>query len=321
MQKVIGYSVLTASLLLSGCGNKNNNGKIETMGTLEAKYVTVSAKTAGEVKKFIYEEGDNIKTGDTLLVIDTEGAEIQVRNVQAAVDLAKAQLLILQNGSRKEDIGVVSAQLEQAHINFDLAKKDKDRYEFLLSNGTATKRQYEDVLSRYEIAEQQLKSAQENMQKIKNIARPEEILQAKARVDQSIAILDAAKKQLRDAAVISPIDGILVKKFVERGETVAMLSNLVKVSDLSKIELMLYVSETELAKVRLGAKVDVRIDSFKDKTFAGKVVYISPESEFTPKNIQTKDERTKLVFGVKVEIPNPAMELKAGLPADAFIYE
>ncbi len=321
MQKLVIFFIFAAVLLSSGCGTKNTKGKIEAMGTLEAKYVTVSSKTVGEVKKFAFEEGDKIKTGDTLLVIDTEGAEIQVRNAQAAVDLTKAQLLILQNGSRKEDIGVISAQLEQSRINFNLAKKDKERYELLVANGTITRRQYEDVLSRYEIAGQLVKSAQDNLQKINNIARPEEILQAKARVDQSVAVLDAAKKQLRDATVVSPIDGILVKKFVERGETVSMLSNLVKISNLSIIELMLYVSETELARVKLGAKVEVTIDSFKDKSFIGKVVYISPESEFTPKNIQTKDERTKLVFGVKVEIPNPGMELKTGLPADANIYE
>ncbi len=319
MRKVSTGMILLALLMLAACSSKNNNGPVEASGTLEAKYVTISAKTAGEVKRLTLEEGDNIKTGDTLVVIDKEGLEIQVRNTEASLALAEAQYLLLQNGSRKEDIGMAKAQLQQAQVSLDMAKKDKERNETLFASQAITKKQMEDVQLRYELAEQQLKSAQDNNLKIKNIARPEELQQARARVEQARAVLDAAKKQLRDATIVSPITGVLVKKYVEQGETVSLLSNLVKVSDLSKMEMMLYVPETDLGRVKLGAEVAVKIDSFKDKSFKGKVVFISPEAEFTPKNIQTKDERTKLVFGVKVEIPNPGMELKAGLPADAVI--
>jgi HlyD family secretion protein len=97
------------------------------------------------------------------------------------------------------------------------------------------------------------------------------------------------------------------------------MSSLVKISDLSKVDLVIYVSEEELGLVKQGQKVDVTVDSFKDKVFSGTVVFISPEAEFTPKNIQTKDERTKLVFAVKIKIDNPAFELKPGMPADAEI--
>ena len=319
MRKLIFGSLLLFALLFTACSSKNSNGSIEASGTLEAKYVTVSAKTAGEVKWLSLEEGDKVKQGDTLAIIDREGFEIQVRNMEAALSLAEAQYALLQNGSRKEDLGMAKAQLQQAQASFDMALKDKNRNETLFASQAITKKQMEDVQLKFELAEQQLKSAQDNNMKIRNIARPEELQQAKARVDQSRAALDADKKQLRDATLICPITGIVVKKYVEQGETVSLLSNLVKVSDLSKMEMMLYVSETELGRVKLGADVDVKIDSFKDRSFKGKVVFISPEAEFTPKNIQTKDERTKLVFGVKVEIPNPGMELKAGIPADAII--
>lgn len=99
----------------------------------------------------------------------------------------------------------------------------------------------------------------------------------------------------------------------------SMLSNLFKISDLSKVELVIYVSEEDLGKVKLGQTADISTDTYKDKSYEGKVKYISPEAEFTPKNIQTKDERTKLVFAVKIEIPNPNFELKAGMPADAVV--
>ena len=98
------------------------------------------------------------------------------------------------------------------------------------------------------------------------------------------------------------------------------MSSLVKISDLTNVELYIYVSELELGKIKLGQKAEVSVDAFKDKKFEGKVTYISPEAEFTPKNIQTKDERTKLVFAVKIELPNPDFGLKSGMPADAKIF-
>jgi HlyD family secretion protein len=122
-----------------------------------------------------------------------------------------------------------------------------------------------------------------------------------------------------DCYIISPIDGFVVKKFVEKGETVNQSTSLFKISDLSTVDLIIYVSEEEMGSVKLGQKADVKVDAFKEKVFEGKVIYISPEAEFTPKNIQTKDERTKLVFAVKIKIKNPDFELKSGMPADATV--
>jgi HlyD family secretion protein len=99
----------------------------------------------------------------------------------------------------------------------------------------------------------------------------------------------------------------------------SMMTSLFKVSDLSQVELVVYASEEDLGKVKLNQRAEIKTDSYEDKIYEGKVIYISPEAEFTPKNIQTKDERTKLVFAVKIKIPNPDFELKAGMPADAKI--
>jgi HlyD family secretion protein len=165
----------------------------------------------------------------------------------------------------------------------------------------------------------QLNSAKENLRKIQSIIRPEELKQAKANYDRIKANVELIKKNLNDCYVTSPIDGIIVKRFVEKGETVTNLSSLFRVSNLYQVELLVYVNEQDLGKVKLGQQVDITIDAFPNKIYEGKIIYISPEAEFTPKNIQTKEERTKLVFAVKVRIGNPNLELKAGLPADARI--
>ncbi|MGA7836654.1 MAG: efflux RND transporter periplasmic adaptor subunit [Ignavibacteriaceae bacterium] len=306
--------------IIAGCGNGNDSNKIEASGNIEATKVVVSAKVGGQIEKLNFIEGDKVRTNDTLLVIDSEALQIQLKQAEAARELAGAQLQLLRNGARKEDIQSAEAMKEQAKISLDQAKKDKERMDQLYVAKTISEKQHEDAVNRYSSMQQQYKSARENYDKLLKFARPEEIKQAMARVDQTIANENLVKKHIRDSYVVSPISGFVVKKYFEAGETVAPMSSLLKLSDLSKVKLLIYVSEKELGKVKLGQEADVTTDSYDGKKYGGKVIYISPEAEFTPKNIQTKDERTKLVFAVKIEIPNPNFELKPGMPADAVVH-
>ena len=302
------------------CSDKNKQGIIEESGTIETTESVISSQVSGKVLKLLMDEGAQVKSVDTLVIIDHETLDLQLKENEASRDIAKSQLDLLVKGSRKEDIIQAEEVFNQATANFISARTDLERMEKLIKSNSVTQKQYDDAVSKFDVTQAQLKGAQENITKIKNIARPEEIVQAKANYEKSCASVDAIKKSIRDCYIVSPINGFVVKKFIEIGETVSMMSSIVKVSDLSKVEVRIYVSETELGKVKLGQKAELSIDSFKSKSYEGKVTFISPEAEFTPKNIQTKDERTKLVFAVKVEIPNPNYELKVGLPADVKIY-
>ena len=305
-------------LLLYSCGNGDNN-LIEESGTIETTNSVISSQVVGKVEKIIFDEGAVVNAGDTVLIIDHENYELQLKQAQAARDLAKAQLDMLLNGARKEDINLAQEQLNQAKANFDLAQKDKERFKNLYDSQSITKKQLDDVVTRFEITQSQYSSAEENLQKIKNIARPEEKRQAQSNYEKAEANVELIQKSINDCFVTAPFNGTIVKTFVEKGEMLSMLSNLFKISDLSKVKLVIYVSEEDLGKVKLGQTAEVSTDTYKGKTYDGKVIYISPEAEFTPKNIQTKDERTKLVFAVKIEIPNLNSELKAGMPGDAVI--
>ena len=316
MRKII-LILLTAVFLYNCSGNDKN--LIQESGTIEATEVVISSQVAGKVLKILKDEGAKVNSGDSILVIDKESLELQHKQAVAVLDIAKAQYDLLVKGARKEDIAQAEEGLKQAEANFNLAKVNKKRMENLFKGQAITKNQYDDAATRFEVAQAQFKSAKENYAKIKNIARPEEIAQAKANFEKAEAAVGLIEKGLRDCSVTSPINGFVVKKFVEAGETVSMMSSLVKVSDLSSVKLSIYISETDLGKVKLGQKAAVTVDAFPNKTFDGVVEFISPEAEFTPKNIQTKDERTKLVFQVKIRIPNPDFELKAGMPADASI--
>lgn len=312
------FYLLITLFIINSCSSNNNN-YIEESGTIEATEIIISSQVAGKILKILKDEGDKVFAGDTILIIDQEALLLQLKQAVANRDIAKAQYDLLIKGARKEDIKQAEESLKQAEANFILAKNDKDRMENLYQTNSINRRQYEEALTRYEVALAQLNSAKELYNKVKNYARPEEIVQAKANYEKAAAAVELIEKNIRDCFVTSPVNGFIVKKFVEAGETVSMMSSLVKVSDLSEVKLSIYVSETDLGKIKLGQKAEVTIDSFKDKVYDGTVIYISPEAEFTPKNIQTKDERTKLVFEVKIKIPNPNFELKAGMPADAVL--
>jgi len=306
--------------LFFSCSDQNKKSIIEESGTIEATESVISSQISGKVLQILKDEGSQVRSGDTLVTIDHETLDLQLEQNEASREIAKSQLDLLIKGSRKEDIIQAEEGFNQATANFISAKSDMERMEKLIKSNSVTQKQYDDAVSRFDVTQAQLKGAKENFTKIKNIARPEEIFQAKANYEKSSAAVDVIKKSIRDCYIISPIDGFVVKKFIEIGETVSMMSSIEKVTDLSKVEVRIYVSETDLGKVKLGQKAELNIDSFKNKSFEGKVTFISPEAEFTPKNIQTKDERTKLVFAVKVEIPNHSFELKVGLPADVKIF-
>ncbi len=304
----------------AGCGNENERNTISASGNIEATNAVVSSKVTGQVIAIKYDEGARVREGDTVMIIDHENLEIQLEQANAGEEAAEAQFELLKDGARAEDIQQAEDAVKQAKINMDLAERDFNRMKELYSSKTITKKQFEDAQAKHELTQAQLNSAQENLMKMKNFARPEEIKQAKANLDRQKAAVDLLKKNISDSYVVSPLNGFIVQKYVEKGETVSMLSSLFKISELNTVKLVIYISEEDLGKIKLGQKADVSSDTYKNKIYKGKVIYISPEAEFTPKNIQTKDERTKLVFAVKIEIKNPDFELKPGMPADAVIH-
>jgi membrane fusion protein YbhG len=306
------------ALIFISC-NGNNHDRIEASGNIEATNIVVSSQVSGKVIQILRDEGNHVTKGDTVIIIDPETYKLKLDEALASKDVAQSQFKLLKEGARSEDIKQAEDNLKQAQVSFNLAEQDKERMDNLFKSQTITKKQHDDATANYEIALARLNSAKENLEKVKNLARPEELKQAEANLNRSIANVNILQKNLNDCYVLSPSSGFITKKFVEIGETAGMMSSLFQVADLNSVELAIYVSETELGKVKLGQKAEIHVDTYPDKSFEGTVIYISPQAEFTPKNIQTKDERTKLVFQVKIKIDNPEFELKDGMPADAEI--
>ncbi|MBD3232692.1 MAG: HlyD family efflux transporter periplasmic adaptor subunit [candidate division Zixibacteria bacterium] len=317
--KEIQYILLLPLLLLIACSNSGNQEKIEASGTIEAQQSYVSSKISAEVRDILVEEGDLVEKGDTLVVLDCSKYDIQLKQAKAGASQAEAQLKILLNGARIEDLELAEEKLAQAEANWMLAKKDYERIEKLRKSGSATAKQLDDAETRLDVALAQYNSAKAALQKLKNWSRPEEIEAGKASLTQAEAAEELASEVVSDCYITAPISGIVTQKTIEIGELATPGAYLSVISNQEKLELMIYVTEPELGYVKIGQKARVSVDSYPDESFNGEVVFISPEAEFTPKNIQTKEDRVKLVYGVKLIIENPDRALKPGMPADAVI--
>ncbi|MGA7160165.1 MAG: efflux RND transporter periplasmic adaptor subunit [Bacteroidota bacterium] len=311
-------TVVAVTMALAGCGN-NHAGTIEASGTLEAVEVDVSSKVAGQIQILFVDEGSVVKSGDTLAILDHATVDIELEQAKAGVDLAEAQYKLLVIGTRSEDLRQAEEGLRQAASSYKTAKDDYERTRALFASKSVTQKELDDAESKYTIAQAANSSAEQNLQKLKHFARPEDITAAKARLDQATASADLLRKQISDAHIIAPVSGTVTHKPVEVGELVGVGTTIVTISRLETLNLMIYVGDTDLGKVKLGGAADLVIDTYPDRTFPAKVIYISPIAEFTPKNVQTKEDRTKLVFGVKLEAENKDGILKGGMPVDAYL--
>jgi HlyD family secretion protein len=182
----------------------------------------------------------------------------------------------------------------------------------LLASSTVTQKQYDDAYNRYVAAEQ-------TYQKLLTGSRKQEVEAAMARAESAAAQADLLEKKVRDCVITAPAEGTVTLRGIEPGEYVSPGARVFRITNLDRVKLMIYVAEADLGKIRTGQDASIFVDSHPDRPFPGTIVYISPIAEFTPKNVQTKEERTKLVFAVKVEADNLEGILKPGMPADASV--
>jgi HlyD family secretion protein len=305
----------TACVALAACARQS--GAIEASGTIEATSVQISSKSSGEILHLDADEGSAVRQGDLLATIDHAALDIQLGQARSGVDLAKAQLDLLTNGARGEDLAQAREALNQANETLRNAREDFQRMDSLFKVNAATKKQRDDAETRYANAKAQASATDQALLKLQNFARPEDVKAALARVDQAVYSARLLEKSIQDCTVRSPTAGIVTEKLVEEGELAAPGTGLYVITNLDTVKLTIYVPETDLGNIRLGQQARISVDSRPDTIFPGTVTYISPIAEFTPRDIQTKDDRVKLVYAVKIEMANPQGVFKPGMPADA----
>jgi len=311
-------TILTILFLLSGCAW---NGKApDGSGTIECTEVDLAPQVSGRIVNLAPQEGDRVKSGDVVARLDPADYLLKQAEAEAAVKVAKAQLDLLLAGSRQEDIERAYEQVREARASFISADADLRRVSAVYQSGTATRKQMDDASARADMAAAGLAAAEQQLMKLEKGSREEEIELARAQVAQSEAKLALAQKAVADCAVTSSVSGVVTTRIHEDGEYVPVGAPMLTVSRLDEVWLSVYIPETKIGDVRLGQRAWVKIDGRSD-LFEGKVTYVSPTAEFTPRNVQTPDERAKLVYRVKITLDNKDGIFKPGLPADGFLRD
>jgi len=323
---------LVVALATSACRARPPADSVRASGQVEATDVSVAAQVGGRLLELRVDEGDRVRAGDLIARLDTADAELALRRARAERAQADAQLRLLLAGSRPEDIRQAEAQAAGADADAraaeaDLAASaaDVDRFEALLASSSGSRKQRDDAVTRRNVARERLQAARdrvraahESVVRLRAGARREDVDAARAHVAAAEAQIATLEKAVADATVTSPLSGIVTEKLADAGELIQPRTPLVIVTDLDHAWANVYVDEPMVPRLRLGQSATVFTDA-GGRGIAGTVSYIAAKAEFTPRNVQTAEDRSKLVYRVKVSVDNASGVLKPGMPVEAEI--
>ncbi len=363
----------------AGPATKN---RIEVSGNIELTEVNIAFKTSGRLIERTVDEGDVVRKGQVIAMLDRDqllaqrdrevanlklaearlaqaetslawqreslAAELEQRKADLSAHLAR--LRELESGSRPQEIEGAKAAVESAQAEYERARRDWERAKSLYENDDISTAQYDQYRSRWETAEAAFKQARERealvlagprreqidaasaqvqsaqaaikqaeVNRLEIRRRQQELATRSAEIERAKANLALIESQLADMVAASPVDGVVLVKSADVGEVLAAGTTVVTIGDIEHPWLRAYINETDLGRVKIGTKVKVTTDSYPGKEYEGRVSFISSEAEFTPKQIQTREERVKLVYRIKIDLDNPQHELKSNMPADAVI--
>jgi HlyD family secretion protein len=320
--------ICAATIAVAGCRSGAEEAPPHATGYVEATDVRVATKVSGRVATVAVIEGARIEAGAVVATISTTDVDLALARVRAERAQAAAQLDLLLSGSRPEDIRQAEAQAaaagadrKAAEAEVSSARADEARFEQLLANKAGSAKQRDDAVARRELAEARLRAtadrlaaASATVDRLKAGARPQEIASARARVATVDAQIASMEHDKSEAVIASPIGGVVAGRLVEPGELVAVGTPLAIVVDLDHAWANVYVEETLVPHIKLDQAATVVTDA--GDRLPGRVSFIASRAEFTPRNVQTANERAKLVYRIKVSVDNSKGILKPGMPVE-----
>ncbi len=306
--------LLPLLLLVTACHKASGVG---ASGTVEATEAQLGFQAPGRIESIRVKEGDQVRTGDTLATLDR--TELMARRTQALAQLtqARAMLAELQAGSRSEELVQAQDAARAAGDRLADAQRDLDRTRRLLDAGAVSQEQYDKSRLQLDVLQSQKSQADQQLRLVQTGPRPERIEAQRAAVAQAEAAITQLDATLANAVVRAPFPGVVTVKDRETGETVPAGAPVVTIMNMADRWVRIYIPEDQLGAIHLGDSATITSDTWRNRQYGGRVSFISSQAEFTPRNVQTKEERVKLVYAVKVSITrDSAMDLKPGIPAD-----
>jgi multidrug resistance efflux pump len=343
---------LAATVLYAGWFRRDSS--LEGSGTVEARNIRVGSKVGGRIDKVLVREGDTVETGQILVTFDDKELQAALEQSRANAEKAqhgyrheeidegravaaqtKADYELKKHGYRKEDVSAAQADLERAKADEVRTRLDFARYDALAKKDLVSRQQRDTAEANWRVAAAQMESAKQKLEELQRGYRPEEIVSAEARYRQALATLEKLVRgnrredvaqakaayaydlaRYRERQVTAPSAANVEVLDVRPGDLIAPNTPVATLLERDQIYVRIYIPETEIGRVQLGQKAEVRVDSFPHQVFHGVVEQVNQQAEFLPRNVQTREERVHQVFGTKIRIDDPSGRVRAGMAAD-----
>ena len=305
------------AVIRGGGGGRN---ALLAAGTVEATEGQLGFQASGRVQQVLVREGDEVTRGQEVAYLDRTEMQARRAQAEAQVAAARARLEELQRGFRGEEIAQARAARDAAKQRLTDAERDLERTRTLFQGGAVSQEALDKAQLALDVARSGYQQAEEQLRLMQSGFRQEQIQAQRAQLAQAEASLRAVEAALDNMTIEAPFDGVVTVRHREPGEVVSMGSPVVTVMNPDDRWVRIYIREDRIGAVHLGQSAVVTSDTYPEKEYGGRVVFIASEAEFTPKSVQTQAERVKLVYAVKVQITeDPGRDLKPGMPADVRI--
>lgn len=319
MKKPVAIILVVVVLLAAGIGGwlwyqSQQHKGLTLYGNVDIRTVNMSFRVGGRLASLGVDEGDAIKTGQTLGMLDKAPYENALMQAKAGVSVAQAQYDLMLAGYRDEEISQAAAAVKQAQAAYDYAQNFYARQQGLWKSRTISANDLENARSSRDQAQATLKSAQDKLSQYHTGNRPQDIAQAKASLEQAQAQLAQAQLDLHDTTLVAPSDGTILTRAVEPGSMLSAGSTVLTLSLTRPVWVRAYIDEPNLGQVQPGRELLLYTDGRPDKPYHGKVGFVSPTAEFTPKTVETPDLRTDLVYRLRIIVTDADDALRQGMP-------
>lgn len=309
-----------AALFLISCGGDEDEGVIRLNGRIEAVTVDLAPKVSGRVSQVLVREGDRVRAGQLLAKLDLGETAIAVERESAAVRAAQSREEDLQQGSRQSEIDAASAEVAERRAAAELAVKEVSRQEFLVGRKVGPQRDLDRARADAKRAQAALRASEERLKLVRSGPREKQTQAAGADTDRAQAALEQSISIARENEIRAPADGVIVHRLAEPGQLVAPGQPAITLAFADRLYVRTFIPETKLGQVRMGMPAQVKVDAFEGREFAARISEISPRAEFTPKAVETPEERVNLVYAAKADLTGGWNQpLVPGQPAEVFV--
>ncbi len=313
----VGGALLAVLIGVAVCSQRGRDEEVFASGTVEATEIQLGFQVPGRIERVVVREGDRVEAGQELAWLDRRELEARLRSTRAQLAAARARLAELEEGFRAEEVAQARASLAAASQRLEDAKRSRERARRLFEGGAISREQLDREETAFAVVEAQYQTAKEQLELMERGPRLQTIEAQRAVVRQAEAAVAQAEAALEGAVIEAPISGLVSVQHRYPGEVVGAGVPVLTVINPNDRWVRIYVRGDQVGRVALGQEAEIRADAYADRVYGGRVVYVADEAEFTPRNVQTRDERVKLVYRVKVAVlGDSAYDLKPGLPAD-----